>query len=246
MTTSAVPSTTVPIPTFVTGDRVVYGKQRGTYLCGNGTICTIELDKGGFTPYIPLEKLKRIRERKSKDNLLIWTDPVTGAEHTCPKDFPARLKAHLLKGKENAQTAEALLKAMGQPVTEGNKRVLRKAALYMKQHGIHVIAARSSEGGYFIAATQDEVNEYVEDQRRFAQSMLDEAENLAANQCRIFAGRVRRVGGSMILQSVRGDRVTSDCDCSLTRMNTGRESLPKRFPDVRATVVRIARRLFLT
>jgi len=54
---------------FKAGDRIMYRKQhKGTYLCGNGIICTIRLDRDGRTlAWIPIEQLRIVRERKRKE-----------------------------------------------------------------------------------------------------------------------------------------------------------------------------------
>lgn len=114
-----------------------------------------------------------------KPVVMEWTDPVTGEEHTCPEHYLTGLQTHIGTGKANAKLASILLELMGEPNNESNKRHIRAAAMYLKNTGIPVIGLRSGKGGYFIAGTKSEVDDYVSSQLIVAQSMIARANALA-------------------------------------------------------------------
>lgn len=51
---------------FKQGDRVIQSKykRKGTFVCGNGTICTVDFDDIGMTAWIPVEQLRLVKERR--------------------------------------------------------------------------------------------------------------------------------------------------------------------------------------
>lgn len=106
-----------------------------------------------------------------------WVDP-NGQVFTCPELYVTGVEKHLQKGNENRITARAILQSMGQKVSSGNARHVRHACLFLKRKGIPVVSIRSTTGGYFIAATKSEIEDYVNDQLKFAKAMIVEAINL--------------------------------------------------------------------
>jgi len=110
----------------------------------------------------------------SERDVFEWQDPETDKRHKCPRRYVVGLLAVIRVGRENARPVEELLRLMGEKPNAPNARHFRRAALYLKQNGVHCISYRSSKGGYFIAQTPDEVAAYSDQERTFAAAMVQD------------------------------------------------------------------------
>lgn len=109
-----------------------------------------------------------------------WTDALTGERHTCPSVYTDNLLRYLGKGIGNALTAKQLLLLIGVALTPTNERHLRKAVSYLRFMSIPVVSCRSTQGGYYIAASREEITGHTSEIRKIAGSMLTEASRLEA------------------------------------------------------------------
>lgn len=165
---------------FNIGDVVSVPHRRGVAkVCGVGEITKIgqkydlKMGKESFVHYEQFMTLVAPAQI-----MVEWVDPGTGETHVCPETYINSLKKYVSYGKSSALTSIKILTLMGEENNESNKRHVRQAALFLKQQGIPLISYRSSKGGYFIAETVEEVEEYAEQQHKLADSMKKEADAL--------------------------------------------------------------------
>lgn len=105
-----------------------------------------------------------------------WQDPITLEVHRCPAEF-LRVVIFLKTGRQHAQRADQLLRAMGFPVTGSNQRHLRQAMALLRKQGMLIFSRRSSKGGYYLASAADafEVFKSIELEQRLGESMIRNA-----------------------------------------------------------------------
>jgi hypothetical protein len=107
-----------------------------------------------------------------------YSDPLTGQIFSMPDGWPKRVLELLDEGAANGVLASVILGWMGEEVNKSNERHLRKAANWLRAHGHPVVSTRSGKGGYFIAVTPGEIAQFTKTQRKLANSMLKNADEL--------------------------------------------------------------------
>jgi len=111
-----------------------------------------------------------------------WTDPITGEVHKCPIKYVSKIREAMVPrvGAVHATLANALLLSIGEPTTDASQRHLRQAVQILRGEGLAIVSKRSSRGGYFVAATIKELEDFCAIQEKLARSMLAGIDHMRA------------------------------------------------------------------
>jgi len=93
-------------------------------------------------------------------------------EHPITRDALLSVLSHHI-GRDNGVTVTALTRqVLGHEPTRGDERIVRKLVLELRLEGHHVCA--TTDGGYYIAANADELNETIAFLRKRAMTSLEQ------------------------------------------------------------------------